>query len=219
MARRISRATVQGSNSDATVSSGVPTNTSESGDVVLRLLHTADWHLGRRFPSFPEETQKKLSRAHGCHHHDSQCCSSQGGGRRALRRRPFDDPTPSEFLGGTRQDVRDRTGRIPVFLVPAPRSAHVRVRGRRGTFARVFPDGSTSDRDDFTHELTPDVMRTHAVPIRRRERSGDSAPPRETETHGSASGASTAPRSTEATRRTFRLVGTRVFSVDSTIWR
>jgi len=30
---------------------------------VLRLLHTADWHLGRRFPSFPEEAQKKLSRA------------------------------------------------------------------------------------------------------------------------------------------------------------
>ena len=30
---------------------------------MLRLLHTADWHLGRRFPSFPEEGQKKLSRA------------------------------------------------------------------------------------------------------------------------------------------------------------
>src|SRR5688572_31875128 len=35
----------------------------DSGDVVLRLLHTADWHLGRRFPSFPEDAQKKLSRA------------------------------------------------------------------------------------------------------------------------------------------------------------
>ncbi|GAC1447559.1 MAG: hypothetical protein PVSMB1_19800 [Gemmatimonadaceae bacterium] len=30
---------------------------------MLRLLHTADWHLGRRFPSFPDEGQKKLSRA------------------------------------------------------------------------------------------------------------------------------------------------------------
>jgi len=30
---------------------------------VLKLVHTADWHLGRRFPSFPEEAQKKLSRA------------------------------------------------------------------------------------------------------------------------------------------------------------
>ena len=30
---------------------------------MLKLLHTADWHLGRRFPSFPDEAQKKLSRA------------------------------------------------------------------------------------------------------------------------------------------------------------
>ena len=30
---------------------------------MLKILHTADWHLGRRFPSFPEEAQKKLSRA------------------------------------------------------------------------------------------------------------------------------------------------------------
>jgi hypothetical protein len=40
--------------------SNLPT---EPGDIVLRLLHTADWHLGRRFPSFPEDAQKKLSRA------------------------------------------------------------------------------------------------------------------------------------------------------------
>jgi len=30
---------------------------------VLKVLHTADWHLGRRFSSFPDEAQKKLSRA------------------------------------------------------------------------------------------------------------------------------------------------------------
>ena len=30
---------------------------------MIRLLHTADWHLGRRFSSFPEEAQKKLTRA------------------------------------------------------------------------------------------------------------------------------------------------------------
>ena len=33
-------------------------------DYVLRLLHTADWHLGRRFPSFArEEVERKLTRA------------------------------------------------------------------------------------------------------------------------------------------------------------
>lgn len=30
---------------------------------MLKLLHTADWHLGKRFPSFPEEGQAKLMRA------------------------------------------------------------------------------------------------------------------------------------------------------------
>lgn len=32
-------------------------------DIVLKLLHTADWHLGRRFRSFTEESEKKLTRA------------------------------------------------------------------------------------------------------------------------------------------------------------
>jgi DNA repair exonuclease SbcCD nuclease subunit len=32
-------------------------------DLVLKLLHTADWHLGRRFRSFGEEQEKKLTRA------------------------------------------------------------------------------------------------------------------------------------------------------------
>lgn len=32
-------------------------------DIMLKLLHTADWHLGRVFRSFPEEGALKLSRA------------------------------------------------------------------------------------------------------------------------------------------------------------
>jgi len=32
-------------------------------DIVLKLLHTADWHLGRRFPSFSEEQERKLTRS------------------------------------------------------------------------------------------------------------------------------------------------------------
>lgn len=32
-------------------------------DIMLKLLHTADWHLGRRFRSFSEEGATKLSRA------------------------------------------------------------------------------------------------------------------------------------------------------------
>ena len=60
MAKRVSRAPVPGATRDPAVPGDVP---DAGGDVVLRILHTADWHLGRRFPSFPEEAQKKLSRA------------------------------------------------------------------------------------------------------------------------------------------------------------
>src|SRR3954471_7056705 len=121
MARRISRATVQGSNSDATVSSGVQTHTSESGDVVLRLLHTADWHLGRRFPSFPEEAQKKLSRARmdviatilnvaRRNSVDAVLCAGD----------LFDDPTPApDFWRGLADTFQKQGGtHPPMFLVP-----------------------------------------------------------------------------------------------------
>ncbi|MEY4544281.1 MAG: metallophosphoesterase [Pseudomonadota bacterium] len=32
-------------------------------DIVLRLLHTADWHLGKRFPSFSEDQNRRLMQA------------------------------------------------------------------------------------------------------------------------------------------------------------
>ena len=38
-------------------------NQPEADDVALKLLHTADWHLGRRFPSFREADETKLTRA------------------------------------------------------------------------------------------------------------------------------------------------------------
>ena len=35
----------------------------EDIDVALKLLHTADWHLGRRFPAFEREQEVQLTRA------------------------------------------------------------------------------------------------------------------------------------------------------------
>ena len=35
----------------------------EEGEMALTLLHTADWHLGLRFPAFEAEQQKRLTRA------------------------------------------------------------------------------------------------------------------------------------------------------------
>src|SRR6202051_316689 len=63
MARRTPPTPLPDADRQPAVPVGIPDPRPESGDVVLRLLHTADWHLGRRFPSFPEDAQKKLSRA------------------------------------------------------------------------------------------------------------------------------------------------------------
>ena len=35
----------------------------EEQDVALKILHTADWHLGMRFPAFDEPDQLKLTRS------------------------------------------------------------------------------------------------------------------------------------------------------------
>jgi DNA repair exonuclease SbcCD nuclease subunit len=88
---------------------------------VLRLLHTADWHIGRRFPSFPEEGQKKLSRAR---------MDVVGRIFDVARRNAvnavlcvgdlFDDPNPGpDFWEGLAKTFQGRGDQHPpVFLVP-----------------------------------------------------------------------------------------------------
>ncbi len=89
---------------------------------MLRLLHTADWHLGRRFPSFPEEGQKKLSRAR---------MDVVGRILDVARRNAvnavlcvgdiFDDPDPgSGLLGGAGKDVPGARRSAPASLSRFP---------------------------------------------------------------------------------------------------
>src|SRR5258708_17016955 len=121
MARRIPRTSLSGADGDPAISSGVQDRRTEPGDVVLRLLHTADWHLGRRFPSFPDQGQKKLSRAR------------MDVITRILavaRRNPanavlcvgviFDDPDPApDFWDGLAKTFRHHPGQHPPrFLIP-----------------------------------------------------------------------------------------------------
>ena len=88
---------------------------------MLRLLHTADWHLGRRFPSFPEEGQKKLSRARM----DVVGTILDVARRNAVNAvlcvgDIFDDPDPSpDFWEGLARTFQAHAGpRPPVFLIP-----------------------------------------------------------------------------------------------------
>src|SRR6266404_3823322 len=121
MARRISRASLSGADGDPPLPDRVHDSRAESGEVVLRLLHTADWHLGRRFPSFPEEGQKKLSRARM----DVVATILDVARRNSVNAilcvgDIFDDPEPSpDFWEGLAKTFQARTGpHPPVFLIP-----------------------------------------------------------------------------------------------------
>lgn len=146
---------------------------------MLRLLHTADWHLGRRFPAFPEEAQKKLSRAR-----------MEVIGRildTARRNRVhavlcagdlFEDPTPiSDFWEGLARTFHDHRPDCPVFLVPGnhdpltPESVWAAghpFRARLPAWVHVV------DCDDFTCEITPDAVLV-ALPCRSRAGQNDPA--------------------------------------------
>ena len=118
----------------------------EEQEVALKILHTADWHLGRRFPSFSEEDETKLTRARieavdrllGVAESftvDAVLCAGD----------LFDDPAPSEswWRGLLRLlEKRNWTNR-PMFLLPGnhdplePNS----VWAEEHPFRRALPDG------------------------------------------------------------------------------
>ncbi len=137
---------------------------------MLRLLHTADWHLGRRFPSFPEEAQKKLSRARM----EVVARIFDVARRNAVNAvlcagDLFDDPTPSrDFWEGLAKIFRDRSPQAPVFLVPGnhdpltPES----VWAPAHPFRALLPTWvHVVDRDDFSYEIGPEAV-LYARPCR-----------------------------------------------------
>jgi len=151
---------------------------------VLRLLHTADWHLGRRFPSFPEEAQRKLSRARM----DVIARILEVGRRNAVAAilcagDLFDDPTPSaDFWEALARTLRDHRS-APVFLVPGnhdPLTADSIWTPGHPFRSQLPPWVHVVDRDDFEHELAPEAV-LYARPCRSKAGERDLAmtlPPR-----------------------------------------
>jgi DNA repair exonuclease SbcCD nuclease subunit len=131
---------------------------------VLRLLHTADWHLGRRFPSFPEEAQKTLSRARMNVISTILDVARRNAVHAVLCAGDlFDDPNPEpDFWMELARIFQGRTGpHPPVFLVPGNHDPF--------TSESVWADGHpfrsqlppwvhVVDHADFSYELTPDVI-------------------------------------------------------------
>jgi len=147
---------------------------------VLRILHTADWHLGRRFPTFSEEAQRTLSRARmeaiprildiGRRNQvNAILCAGD----------LFDEPSPSEdFWEGLAKTFRDHPGpHRPIFLVPGNHdpltsesvwAASHPFRSRLPNWVHVV------DRDGFSYELSPDAV-LYASPCRSRAAQHDLA--------------------------------------------
>ena len=130
----------------------------EADDMALTILHTADWHLGKRFQSFPSEQELRLTRARlevvgrildlaQSRNVDAVLCAGD----------LFDSPTPDpEWWEGVLSELRRRKWTRPVFLLPGnhdpltPRSLyHASHPFRAGlpSYAHVV------DQDGFTYGL------------------------------------------------------------------
>ena len=113
-------------------------------DIVLKLLHTADWHLGRRFPRFGVEAGKTLSRARRDvlerifleaerSQVDAVLCAGD----------LFDTPQPDEDFKSALLQVLARLGwkNRPVFLLPGNHDPLVAESvWRDPSFRRALPD-------------------------------------------------------------------------------
>ena len=115
----------------------------EEPDVALKLLHTADWHLGLRFPAVAPEQEVRLTRARlevvsrildlaDNRNVDAVLCAGD----------LFNEPHPEEeWWKG-----REGSNRLP----RCPGGHQVRRNGRRGGGARLLPARSGSTSPDRT---------------------------------------------------------------------
>jgi len=138
-------------------------------DVALKLLHTADWHLGMRFPSFSEEDELELMRARMEVIERIFCLAESNAVDAVLCAGDlFDNPQPDETWW---KGLLDRLSahdwsRRPVFLLPGN---HDPLTGasiyRDARFVRSLPRNvHVVDRSDFTAELGGGVGVLYAVP-------------------------------------------------------
>jgi len=153
--------------------------TREADDVALKLLHTADWHLGRRFPSFDLNDQLRLSRARldvldnilkvaDYNNVDAILCAGD----------LFDEPNPDrEWWGPVAKKFEVQRNPRPIFLLPGnhdplqPGSVYAREHAFRGALPRWV---HVVDSDDFTFKLN-DFATLYARPCRSRAGQDDPA--------------------------------------------
>jgi DNA repair exonuclease SbcCD nuclease subunit len=147
---------------------------------VLRLLHTADWHLGRRFPSFSEEGQKKLSRARLDVVERILDVARRNSVNAILCVGDlFDDPEPAaDFWEGLAKIFHARTEpHPPLFLVPGnhdPLTAESVWAPGHPFRAKLPAWVHVVDRDDFVYEFGSSAV-LYARPCRSKAGENDLA--------------------------------------------
>jgi len=146
--------------------------------VALKLIHTADWHLGMTFPAFDADARLRLSRARLevvdrilglAERHVAHAVLCAGD--------LFDDPDPPrQWWEGLAQKLSARrwTNR-PLFLLPGNHDPITQngVYSKNHPFRAALPDWVfIVDRDDFTFELEGGAV-LYAAPCRSRSESRD----------------------------------------------
>lgn len=154
--------------------------TETEDDMALTLLHTADWHLGRRFPQFPDEAALELSRARMSvidailgsaefNQVDAVLCAGD----------LFDHPKPDEEWWRSLADklVQHARDDRPVVLLPGNHDflGPGTVYHPEHPFRQALPPSvHVVDRDDFTLRLSDEAV-VHARPCRSRAEGHDLA--------------------------------------------
>src|SRR5712692_8646095 len=152
----------------------------EAQDVALKILHTADWHLGRRFSSFAEEDEKKLTRAR-IEAVDRVLGVAESYAVNAVLCAGdlFDDPTPADswWQGLLKLFERRNWLNRPVFLLPGnhdplePNSVWV----EEHPFRRGLPSWvHVVDRDNYEFHISDEAV-LYAAPCRSQAGSDDLA--------------------------------------------
>lgn len=138
--------------------------------MALKLLHTADWHLGKRFRSFPESDEMRLTRARL----DVLDKILKAAEQRAVDAvlcagDLFDNAHPDrEWWEPVAQKLSAWTARIPVFLLPGNHDPlePTSVYDPKHPFRRALPTWvHVVDDDQFTYALNETAV-LHARPCR-----------------------------------------------------
>ena len=153
---------------------------SEEEDVALKILHTADWHLGKAFSSFPEGDRTKLSRARldvidnilnvaEAHSVDAVLCAGD----------LFDEPEPGEswWRGLAEKLNRRKWSNRPLVMLPGNHDpiTETSVYSAKHQFRQLLPDWVHVVDDDSLELRLGENAVVVARPCRRQSGDDDNA--------------------------------------------